>query len=225
MQNNQNNQNTQENTMRTFKPSNIVRLSGILDDDFAYSHSTAGEDFFKSKVRIKRASGVEDYIPVVISRQWMGEKPAEGKLIELEGSFRSHIKIGQDGKGHLELFAFANRIHVCDDISQLDGVMDVNYIYLEGTVCKQPILRQTPFGRTIADLTIAVNSRYGKSSYIPCIAWGRNGYWCEKLEVGEMVTIEGRMQSREYFKATNLETEEGVWRETYEISVFRIDRA
>ena len=229
-QNNQNNQNTQENTMlpnnqnSTFKASNIVRLSGIIEEEFTYDHTAYSEDFFRSKVGTKRNSGVEDHIPVIIPGKWKPENSAKGKRIELEGSFRSYHKIGQDGKSHLELFAFANNIHVCDDITQLDRDLDVNYIHLEGTVYKPPLLRQTPFGRIISDLMIAVNMGYKRTFYIPCIAWGRNGYWCENLKIGDRVSIEGRMQSRVYFKAVEPNSEEGDYRETYEISIFKIDK-
>ena len=46
-----------------------------------------------------------------------------------------------------------------------------NQIFLDGYVCKPPVYRKTPLGREIADILIAVNRPYGKSDYIPCIAW------------------------------------------------------
>ena len=51
-------------------------------------------------------------------------------------------------------------------------------------VCKPPIYRKTPLGREIADVLVAVNRPYGKSDYIPCIAWGRNARFAGGLEVG-----------------------------------------
>ena len=75
-----------------------------------------------------------------------------------------------------------------------------NEVVLVGFICKKPIYRQTPFGREIADILLAVNRAYNKSDYIPSIAWGRNARFSQNLEVGTKVKIVGRVQSREYEK-------------------------
>ena len=78
--------------------------------------------------------------------------------------------------------------------------MITNEVVLIGYICKKPIYRQTPFGREIADLLLAVNRAYNKSDYIPTIAWGRNARFCQNLEVGAQVKIIGRVQSSNYSK-------------------------
>ena len=92
-----------------------------------------------------------------------------------------------------------------------------NEVVLVGYVCKKPIYRQTPFGREISDILLAVNRAYNKSDYIPCIAWGRNARFCQNLEVGSQVKIVGRVQSRTYEK----KFEDGTvqTRVAYEVSV------
>ena len=92
-----------------------------------------------------------------------------------------------------------------------------NEVILIGYICKKPIYRQTPFGREIADLLLAVNRAYNKSDYIPSIAWGRNARFCQNLEVGTEVKIVGRIQSRNYEK----KYEDGtiVKKVAYEVSV------
>ena len=75
-----------------------------------------------------------------------------------------------------------------------------NEVTLNGYICKKPIYRQTPFGREISDILLAVNRAYNKSDYIPCIAWGRNARFCENMQVGTEVKIVGRVQSRTYEK-------------------------
>ena len=99
---------------------------------------------------------------------------------------------------------------------------DVNQIYLDGYICKEPIYRKTPLEREIADLLIAVNRSYGKSDYIPCICWGRNARFASTFAVGTHVQIQGRIQSREYVKKINeLETEKRI---AYEVSVSKIEQ-
>ena len=76
-------------------------------------------------------------------------------------------------------------------------------------------------GREICDLMIAVNRMYNKSDYIPCIAWGRNATFAEKLDVGTKIYIEGRLQSREYKKKLDDGTMQ--LRRAYEVSVLRLE--
>ena len=52
------------------------------------------------------------------------------------------------------------------------GDAPFNVIQLSGVLCKPPVLRRTPLGREISDIILAVNRRYGRADYLPCIAWG-----------------------------------------------------
>ena len=99
--------------------------------------------------------------------------------------------------------------------------MKSNQIYLDGYICKPPIYRKTPLGREIADILIAVNRPYGKSDYIPCIAWGRNARYAASLEVGAHMLVWGRVQSREYTKKVSEEDLEK--RIAYEVSVSKLE--
>ena len=92
-----------------------------------------------------------------------------------------------------------------------------NEVTLVGYICKKPIYRQTPFGREIADVLLAVNRAYNKSDYIPCIAWGRNARFCQNMEVGTEVKLTGRVQSRTYEK--KYEDGKTETRIAYEVSV------
>ena len=95
-----------------------------------------------------------------------------------------------------------------------------NQIFLNGFICKEPIYRETPFGREISDILIAVNRAYNKSDYIPCIVWGRNAKFTSKLSVGDNIKLWGRVQSRIYQKKTDDVIEERV---AYEVSVSKIE--
>ena len=96
-----------------------------------------------------------------------------------------------------------------------------NEVVLIGFVCKKPIYRQTPFGREIADLLLAVNRAYNKSDYIPTIAWGRNARFCENIEVGTEVKVAGRVQSRTYEKKYEDGTSET--KVAYEVSISSLE--
>ena len=67
---------------------------------------------------------------------------------------------------------------------------------------------------------LAVNRSYNKSDYLPCIAWGRNARFVKNFSIGDKVSVQGRIQSREYQKKVN---DELVTRVAYEVSLNKID--
>ncbi|NCA68219.1 MAG: hypothetical protein EOM87_09185, partial [Clostridia bacterium] len=95
-----------------------------------------------------------------------------------------------------------------------------NEITLVGTLCKRAVFRTTPFMREIADMLIAVNRAYGRSDYIPCIAWGRNARYVNTLNVGDRISLCGRIQSRDYQKLDA--NGEYVTKTAFEVSICRI---
>ena len=94
-----------------------------------------------------------------------------------------------------------------------------NHIILAGSLCKAPIFRRTPLGRSICDLMLAVPRRYGRADYLPVIAWGQLAVQVSALQVGAFVALEGRVQSRTYHKVTAGGTEERV---AYEVSMMHL---
>ena len=140
-----------------------------------------------------------------------------GEYLMVSGQFRSYNR-HEETKNRLVLSVFAREIEFIEE--EPDGAR-TNHILLEGYMCKRPVYRKTPLGREIADLLIAVNRSYGKSDYIPCIAWGRNAMFVSQLEMGTHIEINGRIQSRGYIKKYEDGTEEQ--RTAYEVSVSKIN--
>ena len=97
----------------------------------------------------------------------------------------------------------------------------LNRVELCGALCKPPVYRSTPFGREICDMMLAVNRAFGKSDYIPCIAWGRNAQYASRFHVGDHLRIGGRLQSREYQKL--MDNGEYIVRNAFEVSAFTLD--
>ena len=94
-----------------------------------------------------------------------------------------------------------------------------NEITLTGSLCKEPVFRRTPLGRSICDLMLAVPRRYGRADYLPIIAWGQLAMRSKQLQVGDEVTLEGRVQSRTYQKATPSGVQDRI---AYEVSMMRL---
>ena len=111
----------------------------------------------------------------------------------MSGEFRSYNQ-HEDNKRKLKLNVFVH------EIVSVENTHNINDVFLEGYICKQPIYRHTPLGREICDVMLAVNRGFNKSDYIPCILWGRNAYYVRTLNAGDCIRVAGRVQSREYIK-------------------------
>lgn len=197
---------------------NMVTISGKIISDLHFSHEVYGEGFYYFILEVPRLSESSDKIPVTVSERLVAKPKLEiGKVIEVEGQFRSYNSFSNEGN-RLLLTVFAREINFLEDEKK---IKNPNQIYLNGYLCKKPVYRSTPFGREISDLLIAVNRPYNKSDYIPCIAWGRNARFSEGLTVGENVKIWGRIQSREYQK--KLENGEVLTKTAFEISISKME--
>ena len=180
---------------------NNVILVGKVSNEKTFSHEIYGEKFYTFNLSVPRLSGSADQVPVTISERLFKEEDLQiGKGLKVTGQFRSYNSY-ENSKNKLVLTVFAKDVEFLGDeeiVASKDLVS--NQIVLEGYICKTPIYRQTPFGREITDILLAVNRAYNKSDYIPCICWGRNARFCAKLDVGSEVKITGRIQSRMYEK-------------------------
>lgn len=200
---------------------NLVVIMGKVDSEPIFNHVAFGEKFYVMKVLARRLSDKEDCIPLLISESLI-DLPYEysGKHLKASGQFRSHNQHDEQGD-HLVLSVFVEEVLFMDEEIN-DSNTNTNSIVLEGNICKETIYRKTPLGREVTDLFLAVNRRYGKSDYIPCICWGGNARDASKYQVGDYVRISGRIQSREYVK--RLSDSESELRTAYEVSANKVER-
>ena len=190
---------------------NRVQLCGTVDSAPALSHVNHGVSFYKFTLAVERLSGLADKL-TVIAAQPLLESAAirEGDTVTVRGQLRSFNN--RSGQGpRLVISVFVRELIP-------GGAAPFNQIQLSGILCKTPTLRRTPLGREICDLILAVNRRYGRADYLPCIAWGAIAQQTAILPVGSRLTVEGRVQSRGYTK-----TVDGVGQErtAYEVSIMR----
>ncbi|MBQ7794575.1 MAG: single-stranded DNA-binding protein [Clostridia bacterium] len=196
---------------------NRAELVGVMETAPTFSHEIYGEAFYLFILDVPRLSGVSDHIRIIASeRLLLGCDIAEGDSVCVIGQFRSY-NASENGVNRLILSVFARDILPADEAA----TQNPNSLYLNGFICKEPVYRQTPFGREICDLLLAVNRTYNKSDYIPIITWGRNARFCRHLGVGANLKIWGRIQSRIYQK--RLPDEEYVEKTAYEVSVSRME--
>ncbi|MGX8705525.1 MAG: single-stranded DNA-binding protein [bacterium] len=198
-------------------PNNRILATGKLEGELALSHEVMNEPFYTGTLAVRRLSGTVDRLPVTIPGKLMALLPEDrNKLLLVSGQVRSYNKV-IDGAGRLMVTLFAQAIQETTENDTL------NRVTLIGALCKPPVYRSTPFGREICDMMLAVNRAFGKSDYIPCIAWGRNAQYAARFGVGDRVRLTGRLQSREYQKLT--ESGEYLVRNAYEVSSFTLEAA
>lgn len=206
-----------------FLENNSVTLVGKVADEKKFSHEIYGEKFYSFDLSVPRLSGNADVIPVTISeRLFKDEDLAIDNKMKVHGQFRSYNSY-EGEKNKLILTVFAKDVEFIESDEEIVASKDFisNEIVLIGYICKAPIYRQTPFGREITDILLAVNRAYNKSDYIPCICWGRNARFCSKMEVGTEVKITGRIQSRMYEKKYEDGTVEQ--KVAYEVSIANLE--
>ena len=200
-------------SMQTGWNENRALLRGTAAADPAWSHENHGVEYDVFPLDVLRLSGWSDRLNVVAPRSLLEECPVrQGMSLEVEGAVRSfNNKSGVGSRLVITLHAKAIRPgHGPDE----------NRLLLSGTLCKPPVLRRTPLGREICDLMLAVNRRYGRADYLPCIAWGALARCCGELEVGDGLRLDGRLQSREYTKITQGLPQS---RTAYEVSVMHLE--
>ncbi len=203
---------------------NHLVLVGKVTSDKRFSHEIYGEKFYIFDLAVPRLSGNADIIPITVSERLLSINDLQiDSKITVEGQFRSYNSY-ENERNKLVLTVFAKDIKFVENQDEeIEVSKDVvsNEVTLNGYICKKPIYRQTPFGREISDLLLAVNRAYNKSDYIPCIAWGRNARFCENIPVGTEVKVVGRVQSRTYEKKYEDGTVET--KVAYEVSVSSLE--
>ena len=188
---------------------NEVELEGQVLTAPEFSHENHDTRFYRFSLQIPRLSGQWDILPVLIPESLTGQV-IPGEPLRLTGQLRSFNNRSQQGR-RLVLSVHVQSLLPCQG-------EPCNRILLSGRLCKTPILRRTPLGRSICDLMLAVPRRYSRTDYLPVIVWGRLALEAAGLPVSAPVTLEGRIQSREYTKVTD---DGPCQRTAYEVSVMQ----
>ena len=189
---------------------NQVELWGTPEDTPIFSHENHGQRFYQFYLLVPRLSGQTDRLPVLLNQALL-EQVKPGRPVRLQGQLRSfNNKSGQGNRLVLTVLARS--------LTPGDGQCR-NEIRLSGVICKPPVLRRTPLGRSICDIMLAVGRRYGRADYLPVIAWGQLALQAGELAVGTPLSLEGRFQSRLYTKLTENGPQEHT---AYEVSVMHL---
>ena len=188
---------------------NRIELRGTLCSPPIFSHENHNRRFCRFALEVERLSGTKDVLPVVAAEDVLQNSQLfPGCRIEVIGQIRSFNSRSETGR-KLIISVYAEYLAGTE-------LSDENDVRLIGTVCKPPVFRRTPLGRSICDVMLAVNRLYRRTDYIPCILWGRTAQQFYEMPVGTSLELSGRLQSRTYLKALPEGNEQRV---AYEVSV------
>ncbi len=187
---------------------NTITLRGELAGLPEYSHENHGKTFYKFFLEVARLSGAVDTLPVISERKLLEKLDlSAGSRIRVEGQIRSHNITDETGR-HLLIFVFASELF-CEE-----GPC-VNDLRITGALCREPTYRRTPLGREICDAMLAVPRAFRRADYLPCILWGRMAQMVSECHTRDVISIDGRLQSRIYNKFVD---DRLIERTAYEIS-------
>ena len=82
----------------------------------------------------------------------------------------------------------------------------LNHIVIMGRLTRDPELRSTQSGVSVASFTVAVDRDFGgrdggekQTDFIDCVAWRQTGEFVSKyFHKGSMIVVSGRLQSRKW---------------------------
>ena len=175
---------------------NAITIRGTLCELPKLSHENHGKKFFRFYLDVPRLSGAIDTLPVVAEENVLNQMDlSAGEMLTVTGQVRSHNQ-RTEGIRHLLIFVFATSI-VAEDGEP------INEVTVEGPLCREPTYRLTPLGREICDAMVAVVRPFHRADYLPCILWGRIAKMVSECHTRDVISIQGRLQSRIYTKMTD----------------------
>ena len=211
---------------RELPENNQVRICGTIEDEFEYDFESAMGIHCSTRIRVRRFSNVDDFVPIIVPVFLMKDalkSSLKGKKVEVEGTFCSHTEHGKNGQRHLRLYLYPLAITIYDEEEEVEWQDNRNEVYLEGYISRKPNLMTTTFAKKmVAETVISVKRFPNKIDRIPLVFWGSQAIIASDMEIGELIRIDGRIQSREYFKSYSPGSEEGEYKTFYEVSVKQI---
>ena len=193
---------------------NFVQLCGTAAGDPTPTHQNHRQHFCRFPFAVRRLSGQTDTLWVIATMDQLRRLlPLTGRRLAVDGQLRSFNNKSGSGS-RLVISVFAQLLVPAGEEDE-----DRNRLALRGVICKPPVLRRTPLGRCISDMMLAVNRRYGRADYLPCIAWGQVAMITGNMSVGEALSLEGRVQSRAYTKVVEGCAQE---RTAFEVSIMHL---
>lgn len=207
---------------------NLIGVVGVMTEiepkDIFYKIKEIGISF-GGKIKIERSSGVVDELIFMVPHNSNNDLTDSGpgdkdSKVLIFGEIQT---VKDPHTGQTLLFILVSFIGPAPKGDTQNGLM------LTGTIARNPVYRSTPGGKEITELRIRVISQANDEfCYIPCICWQEIARETSQWNIGDVVALDGRLQSRIYIKNKTVSVYDEPVKETrttYEVSVKKIRRA
>lgn len=175
---------------------NWVRLKGYIRN-IRFSHKINDVEYYKAEVITKDDKNRENIINICFKR--FSNNFNENDEIDIVGNIRTFSHKEKD-KNKVDVFVFTYFDKPEEDLL---GTTTGNSVIIDGRICKKNELRKTQDGKDVLDFIIANNICVGETylnAYIPVCAWGKSAKAIDKMNIGDILNIEGSLISRQYKK-------------------------
>ena len=193
---------------------NGICIIGEIMGDPTFNHSTKGENFFKTRLCVKRESGRNDCIPVIAKYECMRGVLA-GDRVKITGRISSFMHHAEgEKKNWLDLYVYAETIEKIQDTEMPSEQNQVNEVYLRGYIC-QPVRMTCNKKKKITEVFLSVYRGKDKVDFIPTFAWEKLANVASEFHYGQEVCLKGKIRSRRYLS-------KGEYRERIEVYIYEM---
>lgn len=186
------------------KPSiniNNMYLKGIVVSPFELYYAAKDKTFYRGYIEVLSISGISNRLPIVTDEKLIKElNISVGSAVKINANLRTR-NYKENGVDKVDVYAFAYDIKPNNKNSKY-----TNQVTLEGYICKLPQVRYSPTGDKLYSTILANNRENGIVNYIPIVFFEKNSKEAEQIEVGDLIQLKGRFQSRTYWKNKVLKT-------------------
>ncbi len=173
---------------------NIVYLKGIVVAPFEFSYTLPDKVFYRGYIEVMGLGGIPNRLPIVTEKRMLNEDIKVGSYIKVNANLRTR-NYKENERDKVDVYAFAYDIKLNNKNSKY-----TNQVVLEGYICKQPQIRYSPTGDKLYSTVLANNRENGIVNYIPIVFFEKNSGEAKQIKVGNLIQLQGRFQSRTYWK-------------------------
>jgi single-stranded DNA-binding protein len=170
-------------------------------------------EYYTCVIEAARASGTIDRIPLMVTEAMakrIKDAYAPGKTLVVEGAVRVYKRL--EGFPRTQFVVKVYEMCVKDE-HDISSYLTNNETSLFGIVTKPSPGKYTALrGRVLSGITVSCYTQDTQRTSVHCLCWGTNSGIADRLNAGDYVQAQGRLQSREFVK-------DGATYTAYELSV------
>lgn len=166
---------------------NKVTISGVLENEFKYSHTTnSGRNFYKNTLRVKNGRK-EEQIAIIASEDLIYNMyRIRNKPVVVNGSIETCKVVVSKEKESNDVIIVAEQIEFCKEEKE------ENLIFLEGKIKSKPI-RQENISYKTCFVFLSAHMRKRWINNIPCKFYGEEVNRIKRIPIGTRVRLIGKI--------------------------------